>query len=68
MYKRQDIEDISKEINARISISDGLDTGMGGVIVRTADGRIEVDNTFEKRFERFSDTLRADVIKTLFGG
>ncbi|MHC1567732.1 MAG: V-type ATP synthase subunit E family protein [Candidatus Syntropharchaeia archaeon] len=65
---KKDIEDISKEINARISISDGLDTGMGGVIVRTADGRIEVDNTFEKRFERFSDTLRADVIKTLFGG
>lgn len=38
----------------------------GGVLVRTADDRIRVDNTFEGRFGRLEEQLVREVVKRLF--
>ncbi|MHC1565760.1 MAG: V-type ATP synthase subunit E [Candidatus Syntropharchaeales archaeon] len=63
-----DLEQISGELGIKLSLSDKKIGGMGGVIVRTRDGRIEVDNTFERRMERFTELLRTEITATLFGG
>ena len=39
----------------------------GGVVVRSIDGKVRVDNTFESRIERFRETIRTSVAKELFG-
>ncbi|MFX1486286.1 MAG: V-type ATP synthase subunit E [Promethearchaeota archaeon] len=38
----------------------------GGVIVRTADGKIEVDNTFDALLDRFKRELRPSIAGVLF--
>jgi len=63
-----DLDAISGEGGAKLSLSDERVTGMGGVVLRTLDGRIEVDNTFDKRMDRFSEVLRTEITTTLFGG
>ena len=60
------LEKISNEIGANISLSVERIRVAGGVIVRRMDGRVEVNNTFEKRMERFSTHLRENMMKVLF--
>lgn len=45
----------------------GLATA-GGVVIKSKDGKIRVDNTFEGIFSRNKDVLRKDVAEILFGG
>jgi V/A-type H+-transporting ATPase subunit E len=40
----------------------------GGAVVRSLDGRVRVDNTFEARTTRFMDAIRTRVAKELFVG
>ena len=40
----------------------------GGAAVRSRDGRVRVDNTFEARTVRFKDAIRTRVAKELFAG
>ena len=40
----------------------------GGAAVRSQDGRVRVDNTFEARTARFKDAIRTRVAKELFAG
>ena len=53
------IEDISFEIG------EPIDT-IGGAILRTRNGEIQVNNTIESRMLRFKKSLRSEVAKTLF--
>ena len=46
-------------------IGEPIDT-IGGVIVKTRNGDIEVNNTIESRLERFKSVLRSEVAKVLF--
>ena len=39
---------------------------IGGVILKTSDGDIEVNNTIEARLERFKSILRSEVAEILF--
>jgi len=41
---------------------------VGGLAVRSADGKIKVDNTFEARFKRFREILRTQAAQQLFSG
>lgn len=59
-----DVEQATK-IGLRIS-EEGL-SSMGGVVVRSIDGKVRVDNTFESRIDRFRETVRTRVAKKLFG-
>lgn len=49
-----------------ITVAKGKISGAGGVIVRTADGKIEVDNTFETLLDRFRRELRPTIAEILF--
>ncbi len=67
------LKEISDEISdggAKIglSLSEERIKSVGGVIVRRKDGKIVVNNTFEQRMERFSTSLREDIVKALFKG
>ncbi len=41
---------------------------IGGIVVRSQDKQVQVDNTFEARMMRMRENLRIDVAKILFGG
>lgn len=63
---------IAKEIGAKVgnkvSISISKDTvrSVGGVIIRTSDGKMLVDNTFESRLERFHSDIRDKISAIIF--
>ena len=49
-----------------LSVSDEELSCLGGVVVRSADGKVRIDNTFESRIDRFRDNIRTLVAKELF--
>jgi V/A-type H+-transporting ATPase subunit E len=54
---------------ATVSVSFGRPIqAIGGVRVATADGKVEIDDTFEGRMRRDFDTLRVKVARLLFEG
>lgn len=52
-------------MNTHMEIGNNINT-IGGVIVKTKNGEIEVNNTIETRLLRFKKTLRLEVAKILF--
>ncbi len=67
------LDDIAEEIEGETKVKTTINlskeniSGLGGVIVRTKDGKMEVDNTYEERIRRQSEALRAKIYKILFG-
>ena len=47
------------------TLGEPIDT-IGGVILKTVNGDIQVNNTIESRLERFKSTLRSEVANVLF--
>ncbi|WP_456487307.1 V-type ATP synthase subunit E [Candidatus Alkanophaga liquidiphilum] len=66
LISKSTLDEISKEIGAHLTLSEERAKSIGGVIVRTKDGKISVDNTFEKRLERLSASIRDKVAEVLF--
>ena len=68
-----DLDRIAKEAEAEtgnktsLTISDERIKSVGGVIVRSKDKLLTVDNTFESRLERLRERLRVSVANILFG-
>ena len=60
------LEDLSKELGVKITLSPEKIESIGGVIVRSKSGKVEVNNTFETRMQRMQDTLRSEIAKILF--
>ena len=66
------LEDIAKEISERTGIKTKLRLSeekpkvMGGAIVRTANGKMVMDNTFDDMFVRKEKNLRFEIAKILF--
>ena len=60
------IENISKELNISITLGQPLDKGIG-MIVETANGRLNFDNTLETRLGRLQSIIRAPVYHLLMG-
>lgn len=52
-------------IETTLEIGDPIET-IGGAILKTKNGEIQVNNTIEARMLRFKKSLRSDVAKTLF--
>ena len=52
-------------VQTSLSFGDSINT-IGGAIVKTKNGEIEVNNTIESRLERFKKSLRSEVAKVLF--
>ena len=60
-------KDVSSEagVETTLEIGEPIDT-IGGAILRTRNGEIQVNNTIESRMLRFKKSLRSEVAKTLF--
>ncbi len=58
--------ELSKELNAEISMGDTLEEG-SGVIVDAADGHLHFENTLETRLQRLQSSLRSAVHQVLMG-
>ncbi|MCP4716987.1 MAG: hypothetical protein GY868_17820 [Deltaproteobacteria bacterium] len=56
------------ELSMQVSLglSDEPLSCLGGVVVRSADSKVRVDNTLESRIERFRDSIRTLVARELF--
>ncbi len=52
-------------VKTSLEIGDNINT-IGGAIIKTKNGEIEVNNTIESRLTRFKRTLRSEVAKILF--
>jgi vacuolar-type H+-ATPase subunit E/Vma4 len=62
----QVLAEISAELGVRVSHGTPLEHGIG-LIVQTADGHRQYDNTLEARLERQQNALRAPVLRLLRG-
>ena len=66
LLKMQTLEQISKELNAHISMGKPLESGLG-VVVDASEGRLHYDNTLETRMNRLQNALRSAVYHVLMG-
>ncbi|ADC46549.1 A1A0 archaeal ATP synthase subunit E AhaE [Methanobrevibacter ruminantium M1] len=69
--KPSDLNVIAKEVSRETDVETTLEIGepidtIGGAILRTRNGEIQVNNTIESRMLRFKKSLRSEVAKTLF--
>jgi vacuolar-type H+-ATPase subunit E/Vma4 len=64
--KTHTLEEISKELNAHLSLGKTLESGLG-VVVDASDGRLHYDNTLETRLNRLQNALRSSVYHVLMG-
>lgn len=63
---KKSLNEISKELNAELTIGDVLEEG-SGVVVDAAGGKLHYDNTLETRLNRLQGTLRSTVYQVLIG-
>ena len=56
---------LETDVETTLEIGEPIDT-IGGAILRTRNGEIQVNNTIESRMLRFKKSLRSEVAKTLF--
>ncbi len=60
------IQKVAKEFNIKIQVGEMLEHGVG-VIVETADGHLNYDNTLETRLNRMQNSARSAVYHLLMG-
>jgi len=68
---KDSLSNIGKEVETATGSKTTLDMGdniktIGGAIVKTKNGEIEVNNTIEARMQRFKKALRSEVARVLF--
>jgi len=54
-----------RKFAVKFNVSDSNIKGMGGVIIKTSDGKISINNTYERRIERFFEELRRELSSML---
>lgn len=62
-------EQIVRELAKKIGFKGDIVAGtamIGGVILRTGDGAIQCDNSFDSRLQRSKESLKEEIAKTLF--
>lgn len=66
---RKAVSSIIKEINskegAKLTLGEDAIEAIGGITIRSKDGSMRFDNTFEARLERMRPQLRRDVVQLL---
>ncbi|GAB4314296.1 MAG: V-type ATP synthase subunit E family protein [Methanobacteriaceae archaeon] len=68
---KDSLSDIEKEVEnttgkkTTLEMGDNITT-IGGAVVKTKNGEIEVNNTIEARMQRFKKALRSEVAQVLF--
>jgi vacuolar-type H+-ATPase subunit E/Vma4 len=66
IFSKQFFDNVSKqitdkELKVKFNVSNNFIKTMGGVKLETVDGRISIDNTYEKRIERSLDDLKREL-------
>jgi len=62
----RDLLELSRKIGVEFIRSKRMVDCIGGVIVKSLDGKITVDNTFENRLKTLKESLRVKIAKILF--
>jgi len=62
----KDLLEISERIGVKLVRSEKTIDSIGGVIIKSFDGKVTVDNTFENRLKTLRNTLRSRIAKILF--
>ena len=65
-YLSKTLDQIAKDAASQVTVGDPLEEGTG-VLVASADGRVQYDNTLETRLERLQSALRSAVYQVLMG-
>jgi V/A-type H+-transporting ATPase subunit E len=60
------LDELSKKLGIKLTLAKEIEDCLGGCIVKTPDGKLLHDNTFEKRLEALKPVLRGEVAKILF--
>ncbi|MEW6592707.1 MAG: V-type ATP synthase subunit E family protein [Candidatus Hadarchaeota archaeon] len=76
MANRRDLQELKKSekeivkaLGGKASVAfGGPIQAIGGVLVKSADGKVEVDETFDGRMKRELDDIRVKVAKIIFEG
>ncbi len=67
IFSKRFLSELEKLTGVKLELAEETTGGSGGVILRSRDGRTEVDNTFETRLERAMAELRNEAAGLLFG-
>jgi len=62
----KDLHELSEKIGVKLEKSEKVIDCIGGVIVKSFDGKVVVDNTFENRLRTLKNSLRAKIADILF--
>lgn len=65
-FSQQFLDDLSKELNVQINLGDPLTNDIG-VIVESANGHLQFDNTLETRLKRMWNNMRSAAYHRLMG-
>lgn len=60
------LEELSRKLGVKLTLANETESCLGGCIVKTPDGKLAQDNTFEKRLNALKPILRIEVAKILF--
>ncbi len=60
------LDKLSGKLGIKLILADETENCLGGCIVKTSDGKMSYDNTFEKRLQLLKPVLRIKVAKILF--
>ena len=66
LFKTSQLEDLSKKLDKKLTLSKETIECMGGCIVKTTDGKLSHDNTFENRLQVLKPNIRVKLEKMLF--
>jgi V/A-type H+-transporting ATPase subunit E len=60
------LNELSEKLGVKLTLANETESCLGGCIVKTLDGKLAKDNTFEKRLQALKPILRIEVAKILF--
>jgi V/A-type H+-transporting ATPase subunit E len=60
------LDGLSEKMGVKLTLANETESCLGGCIVKTPDGKLAQDNTFEKRLHALKPILRIEVAKILF--
>jgi V/A-type H+-transporting ATPase subunit E len=60
------LNELSEKLGVKLTLAKETQNCLGGCIVKTPDGKLSQDNTFEKRLDTLKPVLRGEVAKILF--
>lgn len=60
------LDALSKKLGVQLVLGQKTEKCSGGCVIKTADGKVSYDNTFEKRLQQLKPALRIRIAKILF--